>query len=131
MLGVWVRWSRATFAHHPVLHTDHVMSANPRPPPRQTRGSLTSVTVRWSFYRNKYNYSSAHRLVLHTDQVIHKPILHCTLSYFLLVYVLSHLLSFSGPHIWNSLPQDLRHSSTLSSFKAKLKTFFSQYFRPN
>ena len=35
------------------------------------------------------------------------------------------------PHIWNSLPQDLRHCSTLSSFKAKLKTFlFSQYFHP-
>ena len=37
-----------------------------------------------------------------------------------------------GPHIWNSLPQDLRHGSTPSSFKAKLKTFlFSQYFHPN
>ena len=37
-----------------------------------------------------------------------------------------------GPHIWNSLPQDLGHCSTLSSFKAKLETFlFSQYFRPN
>ena len=37
-----------------------------------------------------------------------------------------------GPHIWNSLPQDLRHCSTLSPFKAKLKTFlFSQYFHPN
>ena len=37
-----------------------------------------------------------------------------------------------GTHIWNSLPQDLRHCSTLSSFKAKLKTFlFSQYFHPN
>ena len=38
------------------------------------------------------------------------------------------------PTIWNSLPQDLRHRhcSTLSSFKAKLKTFlFSQYFHPN
>ena len=36
-----------------------------------------------------------------------------------------------GPHIWNSLPQDLRHCSTLSSFKDKLKTFlFSQYFHP-
>ena len=30
-----------------------------------------------------------------------------------------------GPRIWNSLPQDLRHCSTLSSFKAKLKTFSS------
>ena len=40
--------------------------------------------------------------------------------------------SYFGPHIWNSLPQDLRHCSTLSSFKAKLKTFlFSQYFHPN
>ena len=41
--------------------------------------------------------------------------------------------SFScfGPHIWNLLPQDLRHCSTLSSFEAKMKTFlFSQYFRP-
>ena len=37
-----------------------------------------------------------------------------------------------GPHIWNSLPQYLRHCATLSSFKAKLKTFlFSQYFHPN
>ena len=37
-----------------------------------------------------------------------------------------------GLHIWNSLPQDLRHCSTLSSFKAELKTFlFSQYFHPN
>ena len=37
-----------------------------------------------------------------------------------------------GPHVWNSLPQDLRHCSILSSFKAKLKTFlFSQYFHPN
>ena len=37
-----------------------------------------------------------------------------------------------GPHIWNSLPQDLRHCSTLLSFKAKLKTsLFSQYFHPN
>ena len=37
-----------------------------------------------------------------------------------------------GPHIWNSLPQDLRHCSTLSSFKAKLKTFlFSQYSHTN
>ena len=31
--------------------------------------------------------------------------------------------SCSGPHFRNSLPQDLRHCSTLSSFKAKLKTF--------
>ena len=37
-----------------------------------------------------------------------------------------------GPLIWNSLPQDLRHCSTLSSFKAKQKTLlFSQYLHPN
>ena len=42
-----------------------------------------------------------------------------------------HTFSCFGPNIWNSLPQDLRPCSTLSSFKAKLKTFlFSQYFRP-
>ena len=36
-----------------------------------------------------------------------------------------------GPHVWNSFPQNCRHCSTLSSFKAKLKTFlFSQYFLP-
>ena len=36
-----------------------------------------------------------------------------------------HTFSCFGPHIWNSLLQDLRHCSTLSSFKAKLKTFSS------
>ena len=41
------------------------------------------------------------------------------------------IFSCFGPHIWNSLPQDLRHCSALSSFKVKLKTFlFSQYFHP-
>ena len=34
-----------------------------------------------------------------------------------------------GPHIGNNLPQDIRHSATLSSFKSKLKTFlYSEYF---
>ena len=28
-----------------------------------------------------------------------------------------------GPHICNALPQDLKHCSVLSSFKARLKTF--------
>ena len=32
--------------------------------------------------------------------------------------------SHFGPHSWNNLPQDIRHSATLSSFKSKLKTFF-------
>ena len=42
------------------------------------------------------------------------------------------IFSCSVPHIWNSLLQDLTHCSTLSSFKAKLKTFlFSQYVRPS
>ena len=37
--------------------------------------------------------------------------------------------SHFGPHIWNNLPQDIRHSATLSSFKKQLKTFlFSEYF---
>ena len=32
-------------------------------------------------------------------------------------------------HTWNNLPQDIRHSATLSSFKTQLKTFlFSEYF---
>ena len=30
--------------------------------------------------------------------------------------------SHFGPHIWNNLPQDIRHSATLSSFKSQLKT---------
>ena len=43
-----------------------------------------------------------------------------------------HTFSCFGPHIWNSLAEGLRHCATLSSFKAKLKTFlFSQYFHPN
>ena len=40
-----------------------------------------------------------------------------------------HAFSCFGPHIWNSLPQDLRHCSTLSYFKTNPKIFlFSQYF---
>ena len=36
----------------------------------------------------------------------------------------------STDEAWSSLPQDLRHCSTLSSFKAKLKTLISsQYYR--
>ena len=31
--------------------------------------------------------------------------------------------SHFGPHIWNNLPQDIRHSATLSSFKSQLRTF--------
>ena len=42
------------------------------------------------------------------------------------------IFSCFGPHIWNSFSQNLRHCSTLSSFKAKLRTFlFSHYFHPN
>ena len=37
--------------------------------------------------------------------------------------------SHFGPHIWKNLPQDIRHSATLSSFKSQPKTFlFSEYF---
>ena len=37
--------------------------------------------------------------------------------------------SHFGPHIWNNLSQDIRHSATLSSFKSQLKTFlFSECF---
>ena len=38
--------------------------------------------------------------------------------------------SHFDPHIWNNLPQDIRHSATLSSFKSQLKTafLFSEYF---
>ena len=37
---------------------------------------------------------------------------------------LSHFLT-----LWNNLPQDIRHSATLSPFKSQLKTFlFSEYF---
>ena len=40
-----------------------------------------------------------------------------------------HAFSHFGPHIWNNLPQDIRHSATLSSFKSQLKTFlFPEYF---
>ena len=35
-----------------------------------------------------------------------------------------HSFSCFGPHTCNDLPQDVRHSTTLSSFKNKFKTFF-------
>ena len=38
-------------------------------------------------------------------------------------------LSYFGPHIWNNLPKDVRHSTTRPSFKNKLKAFlFSEHF---
>ena len=38
--------------------------------------------------------------------------------------------TYFGPSVLNSLPQDIRECSTLTSFKTNLKTFlFSQYFR--
>ena len=38
--------------------------------------------------------------------------------------------TYFGPYVWNSLPQDIRQCSTLTSFKTNLQTFlFSQYFR--
>ena len=40
-----------------------------------------------------------------------------------------HIFSHFGPHIWNNLPQGIKQSVILSSFKSKLKTFlFSEYF---
>ena len=37
--------------------------------------------------------------------------------------------TYLGPYVWNSLPQDIRQCSTLTSFKTNLKTFlFAQYF---
>ena len=40
-----------------------------------------------------------------------------------------YLMYIFSPHTWNNLPQDIRHSATLSSFKSELRTFlFSEYF---
>ena len=37
--------------------------------------------------------------------------------------------SHFGPYILNNLPQDIRHSATISSFKSKIKTLLlSEYF---
>ena len=63
--------------------------------------------------------SSSDTHILKIQQYKHKSHGFCAFSCF-------------GPHVWNSLLQDLRHCSNLSSFKAKLKTFlFSQYFHTN
>ena len=46
-------------------------------------------------------------------------------------FVIKHcaLIKRTVWNIWNNLPQDIRHSATLSSFKSQLKTFlFSEYF---
>ena len=36
-------------------------------------------------------------------------------------------ISYSGPSVWNNLPQTLRHSDSASSFKAALK-YFKTFF---
>ena len=42
-----------------------------------------------------------------------------------------HTFSCFGPHICNSLPQELRHCSALSSFKAELKIILFSQLHPN
>ena len=37
-------------------------------------------------------------------------------------------LSFMGPHIWNDLPQFIRDSSTIDSFKRALKLYYIQSY---
>ena len=60
--------------------------------------------------------SSSDTRMLKIQRFIHKTHGFLTFSYF-------------GPRIWNNLPQDIKHSDTLSSFKSQLKTFlFSEYF---
>ena len=122
------------FSWHPVTTTQHLSWKNCTGFPFQNVLSIKShacVSVRTisvSAYLSEllHVYTTSHTLRSSSDTCMleiqqNKCKTHgfCTFSCF-------------GPHIWNSLPQDLRHCSTLSSFKAKLKTFlFSQYFHPN
>ena len=39
-----------------------------------------------------------------------------------------HSISFSGPHLWNSLPQEIREIENLASFKKKLKSYFLDHY---
>ena len=62
------------------------------------------------------SHSSPDTRMLKLQHCNHKTHGFCTFSHF-------------GPHIRNNLPQDIRHSATLSSFKSKLRTFlYSEYF---
>ena len=38
-------------------------------------------------------------------------------------------ISYIGPKLWNSLPSDLRHISSIETFKWKLKDYFIQQYR--
>ena len=68
-------------------------------------------------------YSSSHSLRSSSDTCMLK--IQCFIRKTHGFRTFSHF----GPHIWNNLPQDIRHSATLSSFKSLLKTFlFSEYF---
>ena len=61
--------------------------------------------------------SSSDSHMLKIQQYKRKTHSFCTFTYF-------------GSSVWNSLPQDIRQCSTLTSFKTNLQTFlFSQYFR--
>ena len=37
-------------------------------------------------------------------------------------------VSFTGPIEWNNLPNDLRNTKTINSFKRKLKIFFIEQY---
>ena len=68
-------------------------------------------------------YSPSHSLCSSSDtRILKLQRFNCKTNGF-------HTFSHFGPHIWNNLPQDIRHSATPSSFKSKPKTFlFSEYF---
>ena len=115
-----------SFSWHPVTTTQHLSWKNCTGFPFQNVLSCLYVFQRykrfWSclpLWTATCLHSSSDTSMLKIQQYKHKTHGFRTFSCF-------------GPHIWNSLPQDLRHCSALSSVKAKLKTFlFSQYFHPN
>ena len=38
--------------------------------------------------------------------------------------------SYAAPHLWNSLPEEIKNSNTIDSFKSALKTFiFIKHFK--
>ena len=114
--------------------------------PCRTGDSNASQYCSWLFSRSFYQMSypcpytfealkpeenTRLGLLMGTERVSEATLVHSTTLFFLprqyirreFNQVSDPAMSFScfGPHIWNLLPKDLRHCSTLSSLKAKLK----------
>ena len=127
--------------HRPYLHRPWSLPHRPYLHQPWSLPHITYLCQPWSLPHRPYLWLCQPWSLRHRPYLVLLTFLNCCMSTLHLV----HYALLLTPTCWKSnntnarlmvstpsLALDLRHCSTLSSFKAKLKTFlFSQYFHPN